>query len=154
VFVPVGGGGLASGAAAAIKLSKPSVRVIAVEPEGAPKMTQSLAAGHPITLPSSKSIADGLMNLRPGDITFAHIRAFVDEVVTVSEEMIAGAVGWLFRNARIVVEPSGAVTTAAIARGLGHVDIRQGPVVAVVSGGNVAPEAFAKYVAEPVGPHV
>jgi threonine dehydratase len=146
VFVPVGGGGMASGVAAAIKLSKPDVRIVAVEPLGAPKMTKSIEAGHPITLPSSATIADGLMNLRPGDITFAHIRAFVDEVVTVSEDSIANAVGWLFRNARLVVEPSGAVTTAAVALGLGNVDIRKGPVVAVVSGGNVAPEAFAKYV--------
>ncbi|HEX8028777.1 MAG TPA: pyridoxal-phosphate dependent enzyme, partial [Vicinamibacterales bacterium] len=105
-------------------------------------------AGQPITLPSSKSLADGLMNLRPGDITFAHIRQFVDEVVTVSEEDIASTVGWLFRHARLVVEPSGAVTTAAVALGLGHVDLSKGPVVAVVSGGNVAPEAFAKYVTQ------
>ena len=96
VFVPVGGGGMASGVAAAIKLSKPSVRIVAVEPSGAPKMTKSLEAGHPITLPSSKSIADGLMNLRPGDITFAHIRAFVDEVVTVSEE--SRRLSWLWRR--------------------------------------------------------
>ena len=146
VVVPVGGGGMASGVATAIKLSKPDVRVIAVEPAGAPKMTKSIEAGHPVTLPSSSSIADGLMNLRPGDLTFAHIRAFVDEVVTVDEKAIANTVGWLFRNARLVVEPSGAVTTAAVALGLGHIDIRKGPVVAVVSGGNVAPEAFAKYV--------
>ena len=146
VVVPVGGGGMASGVATAIKLSKPEVRVVAVEPEGAPKMSKSLAAGQPVTLPSSASIADGLMNLRPGDITFAHIRQFVDEVVTVSEAAIASNVGWLFRNARVVVEPSGAATTAAVALGLGHIDIRKGPVVAVVSGGNVAPEAFAKYV--------
>jgi threonine dehydratase len=147
VFVPVGGGGMASGVAAAIKLSNPSVRIVAVEPIGAPKMSKSIEAGQPVTLPSSKSIADGLMNLRPGDITFAHIRKFVDEVVTVSEEDIAATVGWLFRNARLVVEPSGAVTTAAVALGLGNVDLTKGPVVAVVSGGNVAPEAFAKYVA-------
>jgi threonine dehydratase len=122
------------------------VRIIAVEPEGAPKMTKSIAAGKPVTLPSSKTIADGLMNLRPGDITFAHVRAYVYEVVTVSEEAIASTVGWLFKNARLVVEPSGAVTTAAVANRLGHVDPAAGPVVAVVSGGNVAPEAFAKYV--------
>jgi threonine dehydratase len=146
VFVPVGGGGMASGVAAAIKLSKPSVRIVAVEPEGAPKMSQSLAAGHPITLPSSASIADGLMNLRPGDLTFAHIRTFVDEVVTVSESEIAKAVAWLFTNARLVAEPSGAVTTAAVTLGLGH---PQGIVVAVVSGGNVAPDAFARYVSVP-----
>ncbi len=147
VIVPVGGGGMASGVAAAIKLSKPSVRVVAVEPEGAPKMTKSLEAGEPITLPSSKTIADGLMNLRPGNLTFAHIRRFVDEVVTVPEDAIASTVAWLFKNARIVVEPSGAVTTAAAALGLGHIDPAKGPVVAVVSGGNVAPDAFAKYVA-------
>jgi threonine dehydratase len=146
IVVPVGGGGMASGVAAAIKLSKPSVRVVAVEPAGAPKMSKSLEAGQPITLPSSKSIADGLMNLRPGDITFAHVRKFVDEVVIVSEDDIASAVSWLFRNARLVVEPSGAATTAGVALGLGHLDPSK-PVVAVVSGGNVAPEAFAKYVA-------
>jgi threonine dehydratase len=146
VFVPVGGGGMASGVAAAIKLSNPSVRIIAVEPTGAPKMSKSLEAGQPITLPSSKSIADGLMNLRPGDITFAHIQKFVDEVVTVSEDDIASTVAWLFRNARLVVEPSGAVTTAAAALGLGSVDHSKGPVVAVVSGGNVSPESFSKYL--------
>ena len=143
VFVPAGGGGLVSGTAAAIKQLKPSVRIVAVEPLGAPKMTKSLEAGRPTTLPSSKSIADGLMNLRPGDITFAHVQKFVDEVVTVSEDDIAKTVGWLFRNARLVVEPSGAITTAAARLGLGHAS---GKIVAVVSGGNVAPEAFAKYV--------
>ena len=143
VFVPAGGGGLASGVAAAIKLSNPSVRIVVVEPAGAPKMSRSLAAGHPVTLDSSASIADGLMNLRPGDITFAHIQKFVDEVVTVSEADIASAVGWLFRNARIVTEPSGAITTAAVALGLGH---PTGKIVAIVTGGNVAPEKFAKYI--------
>lgn len=143
VFVPAGGGGLASGTAAAIKQSSPLVRIVAVEPAGAPKMTRSLEAGAPTTLPSSASIADGLMNLRPGNLTFEHIRKFVDEVVTVSEDDIAKNVAWLFRNARLVVEPSGAVTTAAARLGLGHAT---GKVVAVVSGGNVAPEAFAKYV--------
>ena len=147
VVIPVGGGGLLSGASTAIKQAKPSVRIVGVEPTGAPKMSKSLEAGHPITLPSTKSIADGLMNMRPGDITFAHVKQFVDEVVTVSDEDIAKAVGWLSRNARLVVEPSGAATTAAVMLGLGHIDPAKGPVVAVVSGGNVAPEAFAKYVA-------
>ena len=143
VFVPAGGGGLASGVAAAIKQTQPSVRIVVVEPLGAPKMTKSLEAGEPTTLPSSKSIADGLMNLRPGDLTFAHIQKFVDEVVTVGEEDIAKAVGWLFRHARIVAEPSGAVTMAAVNLGLGH---PAGTIVAIVTGGNVAPEAFAKYL--------
>jgi len=143
VFVPAGGGGLASGVATAIKLSNPSVRIVAVEPAGAAKMTRSLEAGQPTTLPSSASIADGLMNLRPGDITFAHVQKFVDEVVTVGEDDIAAAVSWLFKNARIVAEPSGAVTTAAVQLGLGHAT---GKVVAIVTGGNVAPEKFAKYI--------
>ena len=143
VFVPAGGGGLASGTAAAIKQMKPSVRIVVVEPAGAPKMTKSLEAREPTTLPSSKSIADGLMNLRPGDITFAHIQKFVDEVVTVGEDDIAKAVGWLSRHARLVAEPSGAVTTAAVNLGLGH---PTGKIVAIVTGGNVAPEAFARYV--------
>lgn len=145
VYVPAGGGGLASGTAAAIKQSMPSVRIIAVEPAGAPKMTKSIEAGEPTTLPSSASIADGLMNLRPGNLTFAHIRKFVDQVVMVSEEEIAKNVGWLFRNARLVVEPSGAVTTAAARLALGQ---PQGKIVAIVSGGNVAPEAFAKYLGQ------
>jgi threo-3-hydroxy-L-aspartate ammonia-lyase len=146
VFVPVGGGGLAAGASAALKQSKSAVRVVAVEPEGAPKMSRSLAAGHPITLESSATIADGLMNLRPGTITFKHVQTFVDEVVTVSDEAIAKAIAWLSRNARLVVEPSGAATTAAVMLGLGGVDLSRGPVVAIVSGGNVAPEALAKYL--------
>ena len=146
VVLPVGGGGLLSGTSAAIKLSKKGVRIVGVEPAGAPKMSKSLAAGQPVTLEASKSIADGLMNLRPGDITFAHVQKFVDQVVTVSDDDIAKAVGWLARNARLVVEPSGAATTAAIMLGLGGIDPSKGPVVAVVSGGNVAPEAFAKYL--------
>jgi len=145
VFVPAGGGGLASGTGAAIKQMRPSVRIVAVEPLGAPKMTKSLEAGQPVTLPSSKSIADGLMNLRPGNITFAHIQKFVDEVVTVGEDDIAETVAWLFRNARLVVEPSGAVTTAAARLGLGHAT---GKVVAIVSGGNVSPGSFAEYIAK------
>jgi len=148
VFVPVGGGGLASGIAAAIKLSKPSVRIVAVEPAGAPKMSRSLEAGHPVTLDRTASIADGLMNLRPGDLTFAHIQRYVDEVVTVGEADIASAVGWLFRHARLVAEPSGAITAAAVALGLGHADPANGPIVAIVTGGNVAPEKFAKYITE------
>jgi len=144
VFVPAGGGGLVSGVATAIKLSNPSVRVVAVEPAGAAKMSRSLEAGHPVTLDSSASIADGLMNLRPGDITFAHVRKYVDEVVTVGEADIAAAVAWLFKHARIVAEPSGAITTAAVHLGLGH---PAGKVVAIVTGGNVAPEKFAQYIA-------
>jgi threonine dehydratase len=86
------------------------------------------------------------MSVRPGDLTFAHVKEFVDEVVTVPDAGIVKAVGWLFRNARLVVEPSGAITTAAIMLGLGGADRSTGPVVAVVSGGNVGPEAYAAYI--------
>jgi threonine dehydratase len=106
-------------------------------------MSASRAAGRPVTLARSASIADGLLALRPGDLTFAHVQAFVDDVVTVSEESIAGAVRWLFREARLVAEPSGAVTTAAI------LDSGESPVagtVAVVSGGNVSAEDYISYL--------
>lgn len=145
VFLPIGGGGLLSGVAAAVKRSQPSVRVIGVEPEGAPTMKTAVAAGEPVSLAKTGSIADGLLTIRAGDATFAHAREFVDEFVTVPDEAIAKAVAWLFRNARLVVEPSGAAATAAVMLGLG--DTKGAThIVSVVSGGNVAPDAFAKYV--------
>jgi threonine dehydratase len=143
VYVPIGGGGLISGVAAAVKGLKPSARVVGVEPAGAAKVTAALAAGGPVSLPSTSSIADGLLALRAGDLTFAHVRAHVDEVVIVDDEAIAAAVKWLFREARLVVEPSGATSVAAALarRSTG------GPGVALVSGGNVDPAAFARYIA-------
>lgn len=146
VYVELGGGGLASGVAAALKQSEPSIRVVGVEPEGAAKMTRSLAAGRPVTLERTASIADGLLAVRPGDLTFAHVRALVDEVVTVSDAAIADMVAWLFRHARLVVEPSGAAAVAAVALGLGH-PLGEGEVVAVVSGGNVEPALYASLIA-------
>ncbi len=134
VFVPIGGGGLAAGVAAALKLSRPQVKVIGVEPEGATAMKQSVDAGHPVTLPKTETIADGLMPVRPGDLTFAHVQRFVDDIVTVTDLQIADAVLWLFANAKIVVEPSGAATVAAaiIAK-----PRPPEPAVAIVSGGNL-----------------
>ena len=146
VLVEVGGGGLSSGVSAAIKRRAPHVRVIGVEPDGAPKMKRSLEAGQPVTLEKTSSIADGLLTIRPGDLTFEHVRAFIDEIVTVSDEAMTRAVRWLYLNARLVVEPSGAVTTAALMEGLGHVDRSRGPVVAIVSGGNVEPAKYAQYI--------
>ena len=140
VVVPVGGGGLVSGVSAAIKLMRPSVRVIGVEPSGAAKMSASLAAGHPVTLEKTASIADGLMPVRPGDLTFAHAQAFVDAIVTVDDAQIARAALWLFYEGKQVVEPSGAATTAAVLSGL---ITTPGPVVVIVSGGNVSPATLA-----------
>jgi threonine dehydratase len=97
----------------------------------------------PVTLEKTASIADGLLALRPGALTFAHVQACVDELVTVSEEEITGALAWLFREARLVAEPSGAVTTAAILRaGNGLVP----GAVAIVSGGNVSAEDYVGYL--------
>jgi threonine dehydratase len=135
VFVPIGGGGLIAGVAAAIKAIKPAVRVVGVEPEGAARMSASLRAGHPVTLPRAASIADGLLPVRPGDLTFAHVRAHVDAVVTVRDDEIAATVGWLFREAKLVAEPSGAAALAALRRSSGGA---KGARVAVVSGGNIA----------------
>jgi threo-3-hydroxy-L-aspartate ammonia-lyase len=144
VYVPMGGGGLIAGVSTAIKRSRPSVRVVGVEPAGAPKMSTSLAAGEPVTLDKTSSIADGLLTLRPGDLTFAHIRQFVDDVVTIEERAIAAAVKWLFGHAKIVAEPSGAITVAAVMQG--GTPPAKGETVAVISGGNVAPEEYARYI--------
>jgi threonine dehydratase len=142
VYVPIGGGGLVSGVAVAVKSLHPEARVIGVEPAGAAKMTASRAAGQPVTLPKTKSIADGLLSIRPGDLTFAHVQALVDEVLTVNDGEIAAAVKWLFDNANVVAEPSGAASVAAVLR-----DRPAHPgVVAVISGGNVAPEDYARYI--------
>lgn len=143
VFVQVGGGGLASGVAAAVKRLNPRIRVIGAEPDGAPKMSRSLAAGHPVMIERPESIADGLLAVTPGVLTFRHVQAFVDDVVTVTEEQIADAVRWIFREGKVVVEPSGAVSVAAAlaAREAGRLT---GVTLAVLSGGNVAPDLFAR----------
>ncbi len=141
VVVQIGGGGLIAGISAAVKQLKPGARVIGVEPQGAPKMSASLKAGEPVTIEHPKTIADGLMAVRPGDLPFAHVRAFVDEVVQVSDEAIARATLWLFDRAHLVVEPSGAAAVAAVLEGV--IDARA-PVVAMISGGNVAIETLAE----------
>src|SRR5687767_2704326 len=107
VIVPIGGGGLIAGVAAAIKRSRPGVRVVGVEPAGAAAMQASVEAGRAVTLPKTESIADGLMPVRPGDLTFAHVRTFVDVVLTVTDDEIVDSVSWMFANAKLVAEPSG-----------------------------------------------
>lgn len=143
VLAPIGGGGLVSGVAAAIKQSRPSVQVIGVEPSGAAGMKRSIEAGEVRTLEGSKSIADGLMAARPGDLNFAHVREYVDRIDTVDDADIAAAVRWLFLRAKIVAEPSGAATVAAA---LLASAAYAGPVVAIVSGGNLDPGDLPKYL--------
>jgi threonine dehydratase len=147
VVVPIGGGGLAAGIAAAVKQSNPGVRVIGVEPSGAAAMKASLDAGRPVTLPTASSVADGLMPVRPGDLTFALVRQFVDAVVTVDDQAIVEAVLWTFKAAKIVAEPSGAAAVAAVLTRSESIAPIHRPVVAVVSGGNVGPDQFAAFLA-------
>ena len=150
VVAPVGGGGLVSGVAAAVKQTNPRVQVVGVEPAGAAKMTASLAAGHPVTLDRTESIADGLMPVRPGDLTFEHVKAFVDRIVTIDDAAIARAALWLFYEAKQVVEPSGAATVAAVlwpAAGSVLADPTK-KIVAILSGGNVAPATLAALAAD------
>ena len=149
VYVPIGGGGLASGVAAAVKALRPQARVIGVEPSGAAAMLRSVEAGEPVTLDRVDSVADGLIPSRPGDLTYAHVAALVDRIVTVEDDAIVDAVRWLAARAHLVVEPSGAATMAAILTGAGagagaEAEGRNGATVAILSGGNIAPDAFAR----------
>lgn len=135
IVVPIGGGGLVSGIAAWVKRERPGVRVIGVEPTGAPAMRRSLDAGEPITLATINSIADGLVPVRPGDLTFAHTRELVDDVVLVDDDAIRSAASGLLLRGKLLVEYSGAAAVAALRSGLGI----GGPVAAVISGGNIDP---------------
>ena len=142
VLVPVGGGGLISGVATAIKLNNPKVKVIGVEPELAADAQASLRAGHLVSFDAeqvTQTLADGLRTQSIGAINFEHIRAYVDDIVTVNEEEIRQAMHALSGNAKTVAEPSGAVATAAFlfhSRELPPAKIH----VAVISGGNIDPE--------------
>lgn len=143
VVVPVSGGGLLAGICVAVAGTRPQARVVAVEPEGAAKLTAALRADAPTELAGTASLADGLLTLSVGSLTFPLIRPVVREVVTVSDDDIALAMRFLHREAGLRVEPSGAVTTAALLTG----KLRPaGPTVAVASGGNVDDELFDRLV--------
>jgi threonine dehydratase len=139
VLVPVGGGGLASGVAAAVTALRPRAQVIGVEPELAADARESLAAGALRPWPPEqtyRTVADGLRTAL-SELTLAHLRARLAGIVTVSEQEILDATGRLLHDARLVAEPSGAVATAAY---LSHRDeLPSGRTVAVVSGGNIDP---------------
>jgi threonine dehydratase len=146
VLVPVGGGGLISGISSAIKLSRPSVQIIGVEPELAADAQASFRAGEIVKFPPEQVLstcADGLRAQYVGTMTFEHIRRYVDEVVTVTEDEIMQAVRILAHNPKTVAEPSGAVATAAF---LFHRE--QLPAskhtVAVISGGNIDPDLLRR----------
>jgi threonine dehydratase len=147
VFAPVGGGGMISGVATAIKLSKPSVKIIGVEPELAGDARASLRAGKIVQFPADevvRTIADGLRTQSIGPINFEHIRRYVDDIVTVSEDEIREAVRLLAANPETVAEPSGAVSVAGF---LFHRDqLPQTKMnVAIISGGNIDPKMLEEF---------
>jgi threonine dehydratase len=150
VLTPVSGGGLLSGVAAAVKQLRPQAKVFGVEPELAGDTAESFRAGAIVEWPAeltSRTIADGLRTQSVGVRNFAHIQAFVDGIITVTEAEIRAAMRAIVATTRLVPEPSGAVAVAAL---LFHADKLPAytKAVAVVSGGNVAPELFAEVLAE------
>ena len=149
---PVSGGGLLSGTATAVKLLRPEAKVFGVEPELAADTAESFRTGKIVTWPAeltSRTIADGLRTQSVGERNFAHIQAYVDGIITVTEAEIRAAMRAIVATARLVPEPSGAVTTAAL---LFHA-ARLPPyrkAVAIVSGGNVDPAMLAEVLTESV----
>jgi threonine dehydratase len=157
VLVPIGGGGLASGVATAIAAVRPGVRVIGVEPELAADARESLERGEIVAWSAelvSRTIADGTRTQALGARTFAHLRAHLDSIVTVSEAEIAAGVRLAAERARLVVEPSGALGIAAMSFHAGELglDRVEGSIVAVVSGGNVDPARYHAFLDAPLPP--
>ncbi|MFJ7075099.1 threonine ammonia-lyase [Streptomyces sp. NPDC098781] len=136
IVVGIGGGGLAAGIAMAVKSLRPDVRIVGVQAEGAAAYPPSLAAGRPLALDNPATMADGIKVGCPGDVPFRIIGDLVDEVRTVSEDELATALLLCLERAKLVVEPAGASPVAAL---LSDPDAFEGPVVAVLSGGNVDP---------------
>jgi threo-3-hydroxy-L-aspartate ammonia-lyase len=155
VLVPIGGGGLAAGVATAIKSVRPAARVVGVEPELAADARDSLERGEIVRWSAadvSRTIADGTRTQALGRRTFAHLQAHLDGIITVSETEIAAGVRLAAERSRLVAEPSGALVVAAIAFHSGEIDPGKGrgPVVGIVSGGNVDPDAFLRYLEAPL----
>ena len=153
VLVPVGGGGLASGVATAVKALRPDVRVIGVEPELAADARDSLERGEIVRWAAadvSRTIADGTRTQALGERTFAHLAAHLDGIVTVREDEIAAAVRSAAERARLVLEPSGALSIAAAVFHAGEIELpSDADTVAVASGGNVDPDAYRRYLEAP-----
>lgn len=141
VLAPIGGGGLASGIAAAVKRLLPSAQIIGVEPKGAASMRKALDEGHPAILDGIDTIADGLAPVIAGELTYEHARELMEDVVTVDDDAIREATSWLVSRGKLVVEYSGAATTAALLSKA--VDVEGRAVAVVVSGGNLEPSLLA-----------
>lgn len=136
VVVGVGGGGLIAGVARVVKELRPDVRVVGVQAREAAAYPPSLAAGHPVSMESMSTMADGIKVGRPGDLPFGMVQRYVDEIVTVSEDELSSALLLCLERAKLLVEPAGASPVAAL---LSRPEAFMGPVVAVLSGGNVDP---------------
>jgi threonine dehydratase len=155
VLVPIGGGGLASGVAVAVRALHPGARIVGVEPELAADAQASLREGRIVRISAEeagRTMADGVRAQAVGPRTFAHLRALLDDIVTVSEVEIAAAVRLAAEESRLVVEPSGALSIAALTFRASEAGIAYaaGPVVAVVSGGNVDPNRYRGLLASPL----
>jgi threonine dehydratase len=145
VLAPIGGGGMFSGVVASLRRLRPNLRLIGVEPAGAASMRAALDANEVVTLPGTRTIADGLMPVRVGDLTFRHVRDLADDVVTVDDDMIREAARFLLLRRKLVVEYSGAATVAALLSGA----VRSpGRTVAILSGGNMDPAVVAELASE------
>jgi threonine dehydratase len=143
--IPLGGGGLATGAAIALKSLIPGIRVVAVQAEGCAPYIASLAAHRPIGARSANTICDGIAVKEPGELTLPLVERWVDEVVTVSDDQVAEAMVLLLERTKLVVEGAGAVAVAALMQG--KVDVpSEGPVCAVLSGGNVDASLLAECI--------
>ncbi|MFF7921415.1 threonine ammonia-lyase [Streptomyces mirabilis] len=136
IVVGIGGGGLAAGIAVAVKALRPDVRIIGVQAAGAAAYPPSLAAGRPVAIDNPSTMADGIKVGRPGDVPFRIVEELVDEVRTVSESHLSSALLLCLERAKLVVEPAGASPVAAL---LSEPGTFEGPVVALLSGGNVDP---------------
>jgi threonine dehydratase len=143
IVAGIGGGGLISGIAVAAKALKPDIRVIGVQAAGAASMVASLSAGKPVRIDRLSTVADGIAVGRPGDLTFAHVNALVDDVVTVTDEDISRALLMLLERCKLVAEPAGSAAVAALLAGVAHAEP---PVVAVLSGGNIDPLLMVKVI--------
>jgi threonine dehydratase len=141
VVVSVGGGGLVSGIAVAVKALRPDVHVIGVNAKGAASFPESLRVGHPVALESMATIADGIAVGCPGELTFDLVRHYVDDVLTVSEDALARALLLILERAKLVVEPAGVASVAAV---MEAPERFEPPVVAVLSGGNIDPVLLAR----------
>lgn len=146
VVVPVGGGGLLAGVAAAVRALLPETEVYGVEPSGAASMSRSLAAGRPVELEAVASVADGLKPVRPGDLTYLHASALVKDVVVVEDDEILKALAWCAEECHLLVEPSGAAGVAAAMSG--KLPGPDAPTAVILSGGNVDPTSWGQWVRE------